>query len=68
MAVYNPPRRQGFKIIADSTLLTVRTQSSPPRICIDAPNRSDQLPYADYRYAFKISPVTPLSFACKKIR
>jgi len=53
------PDGRGLRIIADSTLLTIHIQPSSPRIFIDTPNRSDQLPYADYRYAYKILPILP---------
>ncbi|MBS1604143.1 MAG: hypothetical protein JST42_15860 [Bacteroidetes bacterium] len=51
---------KGLKLTADSTLLTIHIQPSSPRVYIDAPTPSRQLPYADYRYAFKISAILSL--------
>jgi len=48
---------KGLKFTADSTLLTIHTQPSSPRLYIDAPIPLGQLPYADYHYAYKISPI-----------
>ena len=48
---------KGLRLTADSTLLTIHLNPSSPRVFIDAPARNDQLPYADYRYAYRISPI-----------
>jgi len=51
------PDGKGLKLTADSTLLTIHTQPSSPRVYIDAPTQQDHLPYADYRYSYKLSPI-----------
>jgi len=48
---------KGLRFTADSTLLTISTQSSAPRLIIDNPALAYHLPYGNYRYAYKVSPV-----------
>ena len=51
------PDGAGLRITADSSLLTIHLQPSAPRIYVDTPVQPYQLPYANYRYAFKITPI-----------
>jgi hypothetical protein len=52
---------KGLRFTADSTLLTINTRirSTDPRLTIDNPSQPYQLPYGNYRYTYKVSPVLP---------
>ena len=53
------PDGKGLRFTADSTLLTINTRSSNPRLFIDNPSLPYHLPYGNYRYTYKVSPVLP---------
>ena len=53
------PDGKGLRFTADSTLLTINTRSSNPRLLIDNPSLPYHLPYGNYRYTYKVSPVLP---------
>ena len=53
------PDGRGLRFTADSTLLTINTRSSDPRLTIDNPSLPYHLPYGNYRYTYKVSPVLP---------
>ncbi len=53
------PDGKGLRFTADSTLLTIDTRSSDPRLIIDNPSLPYHLPYGNYRYTYKVSPVLP---------
>ena len=53
------PDGKGLRFTADSTLLTINTRSSDPRLTIDNPSLPYHLPYGNYQYTYKVSPVLP---------
>jgi beta-galactosidase len=53
------PDGKGLRFTADSTLLTINTRSSDPHLFIDNPSLPYHLPYGNYRYTYKVSPVLP---------
>ncbi|HMI59397.1 MAG TPA: hypothetical protein VK518_00770 [Puia sp.] len=53
------PDGKGLRFTADSTLLTINTRSSNPRLFIDNPSLPYHLPYGNYHYTYKVSPVLP---------
>ncbi|HXO76673.1 MAG TPA: hypothetical protein VN824_15580, partial [Puia sp.] len=53
------PDGKGLRFTADSTLLTINTRPSYPRLTIDHPSLPYHLPYGNYRYTYKVSPVLP---------
>ena len=53
------PDGRGLRFTADSTLLTINTRSSDPHLIIDNPSQPYHLPYGNYRYTYKVSPVLP---------
>jgi len=50
---------RGLRFTADSTLLSINTRSTNPRLIIDNPSQPYHLPYGNYRYTYKVSPVLP---------
>jgi beta-galactosidase len=53
------PDGRGLRFTADSTLLSINTRSTDPRLIIDDPSQPYHLPYGNYRYTYKVSPVLP---------
>jgi hypothetical protein len=53
------PDGRGLRFTADSTLLSINTRSTNPRLIIDNPSQPYHLPYGNYRYTYKVSPVLP---------
>jgi hypothetical protein len=53
------PDGRGLRFTADSTLLSINTRSTDPRLFIDDPSQPYHLPYGNYRYTYKVSPVLP---------
>ena len=53
------PDGKGLRFTADSTLLTISTRPSDRHLIIDNPALPYHLPYGNYRYTYKVSPVLP---------